>query len=115
MIAQKARNYFLGKEGARFNCAQSVIAACRELFDLPNNAITVHANTGGGEAPNGYCGSLYAAIYILNQVNKEKIEECKNFFIANAGALTCKEIRSKRKISCANCVEVAVTFLGEIK
>ncbi len=115
MIVKKARQYFLGENGPRLNCAQAVIAACRELFQLPEEAINAHTGAGGGKAPNGYCGSLYAALYILEETRKDKLEECKNFFTTHTSALTCKEIRSRRKIPCVGCVEKATEFLVGVK
>jgi len=114
MITEKARNNFLGKDGNRYNCAQSIIKACSDLFGFPSSALKVHAEFGAGKAPDGYCGALYAALYVLyaKKRDKDKIEECKDFFLQHSGALTCKEIKSNKKVACINCVEKAAEFLS---
>ncbi|MFA5062974.1 MAG: C-GCAxxG-C-C family protein [Candidatus Omnitrophota bacterium] len=114
MLIEKARNNFLGKSGARYNCAQSVIKACSDLFGVAPDLLKIHAGSGGGNAPDGYCGALYAALYILNIKNNDKSEECKDYFLKYAGALTCKEIKSGRKVSCVVCVEKAAEFLNKV-
>lgn len=99
MPVKKARNHFLGKEGCpRFNCGQAVLAGCSQ----PEADIKTFANYGGGQAPEGWCGAAYAAAHIL----KDK-KSVATFFLEEAGAVTCREIRSLRKLSCIGCVEKA--------
>ena len=114
MLIEKARNNFLGKSGARYNCAQSVIKACSDLFEVSPDALDAHASFGGGNAPDGYCGALYAALYILNIKKNDKSEECKKYFLRYSGALTCREIKSGKKVSCVVCVEKAAEFLNKV-
>lgn len=110
-MIEKARNNFLGRGGTRYNCAQSVIKAYSDLFCLPEGAVEAHAGAGGGNAPQGYCGALFAALYILGARGIDKTRECKEIFLRHSGALTCKEIRSGNKVSCLSCVEKAAEFL----
>lgn len=115
MIADKAKRYFLGKEGKRMNCAQAVVAAAGSVFELPESAVEIHGRSAAGRAPGGYCGGLYAALYVLELVDKERMRECEDFFKACAGALTCKEIRAAKKLDCVECVGKAAEFLEKIK
>ncbi|MDD3983532.1 MAG: C-GCAxxG-C-C family (seleno)protein [Candidatus Omnitrophota bacterium] len=110
-MIEEARNNFLGKSGTRYNCAQAVIKAYAELFGLPAGTVEAHAGFGGGNAPHGYCGALYAALYILALRDSGNSQKCKDFFRGHSGALTCREIRSGQKITCLSCVEKAAEFL----
>lgn len=111
MLIKKAKDNFLGKSGLRYNCAQAVIKACSDLFELPADILEAHAGNGRGNAPKGYCGALYAVLNVLNIKSPDKLEECKQFFLKHFGALTCKEIKSDRKKSCLLCVTKAAEFL----
>jgi len=115
-IINKAQSCFIGGEGEPFNCAQSVAEACKEIFNLPLNISESYSDLGGGKAPEGYCGSLYAAITILNMTDKsDKVESVKKYFLDNAGSVLCKEIRLNKKMSCLDCVTQSVECLLEIK
>jgi len=70
---------------------------------------------GGGRSPDGLCGALYAVKYILNnQQDKEKLAELKEYFLENAGALECSNIRGMKKLSCVGCVEKSSEFLEKL-
>ncbi|MDD3345969.1 MAG: C-GCAxxG-C-C family (seleno)protein [Candidatus Omnitrophica bacterium] len=114
MISKKAKNNFLGINGRRYNCAQSVIEACSGFLDLSCADLEAHAGHGGGRAPGGYCGALHAALSILQIYRPEKAGELKKFFLEQSGALTCKEIKSAGKTPCVSCVENAAGFLGMV-
>lgn len=112
MIIKRARNSFLGKDGVRYNCAQSIIKACSDLLEFSPDILKIHAKFGAGKAPDGYCGALYAVLYVLYEKKRDKIQECKDFFLRHCGALTCKEIKSGKKVDCIICVEKAAEFLN---
>ena len=81
------------------NCAQAVAAgAGRE--DL----VCSLGSCGGGRAPEGFCGALYAALLLAPETEHEKIRTSVQ---AAAGALTCREIKSAAQVSCAECVRIA--------
>ncbi len=102
MPIKKARNHYLGKEDCpRLNCAQSVLAG----FGVTEDVIAEFALYGGGKAPEGWCGAAYAAAHILK--NKQAVQD---YFLEQAGAITCNEIRKLRKLSCIGCVEKAAEF-----
>jgi hypothetical protein len=62
------------------------------------------AGCGGGKAPGGLCGALYAALALAPESEHENI---KASFAEKAGALTCCEIKSTTLFPCAECVRVA--------
>jgi len=116
MSLAKAKAYFSDKGGSKkLNCAQAVIAAFREKFGLDENAVHLFASFGSGRAPEGECGALYAAKFILDGRHRDKAEECRNIFISKAGSVKCKEIRQLKKLSCVGCVETAAEFLDKIE
>ena len=81
------------------NCAQSIAAGCgrEELVDEL-------ADCGGGRAPGGLCGALYAALRMLPE---EKRAEAKAEFIRRIGSSDCRTIKTQCRIPCAHCVAVA--------
>jgi hypothetical protein len=103
MLRQKARDYFLGREGSKLNCAQSIVAA-----DDPKNKslLAESAKYGGGKAPEGWCGPAYIAFELLK--NKELVERK---YVKSAGSVKCAEIRQKGMITCVNCVELGVELI----
>jgi hypothetical protein len=113
-MKNKAKDYFLGKNGEKFNCAESVSRSYSEKSNFTHKDLDSHADCGGGLAPGGYCGAFYSALYILELTGKYKRKECEAFFIGHAGALTCEEIRRLKKLSCLGCVEKAAEFLMNI-
>lgn len=116
MSINTAKNHYLGKEGyIRMNCAQSVISAFKEKFDLSIETIDLFKAYGGGRAPDGLCGAYYAAKYILENNNTEKISnDLEKYFLNQAGALRCFEIKKLQKISCLDCVGKSSEFLEDI-
>ncbi len=111
-MIEAARNNFLGKSGVRYNCAQAVIKAYADLSGLPGGSVEAHAGSGGGNAPQGYCGALHAALCVIAVKDGGKAQKCKDFFLRHSGALTCREIKSGGKVSCLSCVEKAAEFLN---
>ncbi|KNY26093.1 C-GCAxxG-C-C family protein [Pseudobacteroides cellulosolvens] len=116
MSINKARNHYLGKEGyERMNCAQSVISAFKDKFNLSAETVELFKACGGGRAPEGLCGAFYAAKYIMGKNNAEKISaDLENYFLDQAGSVKCHEIRRCRKMSCVDCVEKSCEYLEKI-
>ena len=111
MPTEKAKKHYQGKDGyLKLNCAQSVVAAFQDSFPLADADIDKFAAHGGGKAPQGLCGAVYAAS-ILAGDNADKI---MNSFEQQAGALTCKEIRNLRKLPCIGCVEYGAHLVAEL-
>lgn len=115
MSVAKARECFLGKTSAgRLNCAQSVVCAFKGKFALPDAMVAEFAAYGGGKAPGGKCGAFYAARLILEKRAPDKLRGFEEAFVAQAGAMTCKEIRALRKLSCLGCIEKAAEWLESL-
>jgi len=108
-----ARKYFLGQGVPRLGCAQSVAESVREQFALTDHFIKSMAAVSGGRAPSGYCGAVYAALCAVDEKAPHKKQEIENFFKKTAGGLRCKEIRARRQLSCADCVEYAAALLSK--
>lgn len=90
------------------NCAQAVAegAGRKEMVaDL--------AACGGGRAPGGLCGALYALLLLAPESEHQNLKEA---FKKEAGALTCCEIKSQKLYPCSECVRTASAlsekFLG---
>ena len=102
MSKEKALGFFTAVPKLH-NCAQAVAAgAGRE--DLKDEL----AKCGGGKAPEGLCGALYAAL-LFAPANKH--EEIKQKFVEKAGFLTCREIKTVSKFPCADCVALGAELL----
>ena len=112
-IASLAGNFHAERHG---NCAQSVFYGYKKSLGINDeyiqNEIRSFLPFGGGRAPEGCCGALYAA-KILNPAHAEEItdffkKETQNF-------TTCKDIRSRKIIPCNRCVTLAGEVLDFIK
>lgn len=90
----------------QFNCAQAVAKAC-ERDDL----VETLKGCGGGRAPEGLCGALYAAISILPE---DKRDILKKRFEEKAGEQHCRPIRHVGKTSCSQCVRISAELLDDI-
>ena len=84
------------------NCAQAVAQAWIEKFD-DKEIVDRLAQYGGGRAPEGLCGALYAAQLVIPQ----KAEAIAELFKKSVGAVTCKEIKTVCKTPCNQCVAFA--------
>lgn len=116
MSSSKAIDSYVGKNGAkRLNCAQAVIHAFGEECGVSPDALSEFASHGGGRAPGGVCGSLYAAEYLLQKTHPERINECREAFLKAGGSTQCREIRGLKKLSCVGCVETAAKLIEKIK
>ena len=104
-IAELAKNFHAEHRG---NCAMSVAYAfARASGKTEKEAVEsaeMFRNFGGGRAPNGTCGALYAAM----MMQPDHVEALEAFFRRGAKGFThCKEIRPNAIISCNHCVELA--------
>lgn len=99
----KSASDFFAEVPRRFNCAQSVAAgASRE--DL----LEEFSTKGGGRAPEGLCGALYAALELLPA---EKRPAAMAEFQNKAGSTLCREIKAGTGFTCAECVALAEKLL----
>lgn len=115
MAVNRAKNHFLGKEGCkRMNCAQAVIYAFKDKFDIDEDIIEKFKIYGSGRAPEGVCGAYYAAKHILESEAITKVNELEEYFMQQAGALSCRDVRSLKRLSCIKCVERSSEFLADL-
>lgn len=114
MSVIKAKNNYIGNGCKRMNCAQSVISAFQEKYKIEEDLVEAFQKFGGGNAPEGLCGAYYAVKYILSTFDKDKVADLEKYFLESAGALECRNIREKRKLSCVGCVEKSSEFLEKL-
>ena len=104
-IASLSKEFHAAKRG---NCAMSVAYGnARATGKSEAEAVAsaeMFRNFGGGKAPNGQCGALYAA----KMMQPDHAEAIEDFFKRGAQGFTrCKEIRPNKVIPCNRCVELA--------
>lgn len=83
----------------KYNCAQAVAKAFNR-----DDLVEPLAICGGGQAPDGLCGALYAAMLILPESRQEVMKQC---FHQAAGDIQCRPIRQTGNTSCTQCVRIA--------
>ena len=109
MNRTKAADYFhVAPE--KLNCAQSILKAFQSQLNISEETIAKFQKHGGGRAPEGICGALFAADYLLKQQGKNSIHKTFN---QKAGAVTCIELKRNKKIPCEMCVKIADKLLEE--
>lgn len=94
----------------KLNCAQSVLKAFSHRKDITGSDIDAARALGGGRAAGGVCGALHVALLLLD--SEEKKRSMRENFAARAGSVQCREIRAKKMLTCAQCVELAAELLG---
>lgn len=93
----------------KLNCAQSILSAFRHRKDITQNEIDAARALGGGKAAGGVCGALHAAL-LLHDDHDTK-QSLRESFAERAGSEQCREIRAKKIVTCAQCVELAAELL----
>jgi hypothetical protein len=115
MAGKIAKKHFLGQGTPRLGCAQAVAEALREPLGLDDALVHSMVSARGGQAPLGYCGAVYAAMRVAEEKALNKKQEIEDYFKKEAGGVTCHDIRSRRQLMCADCVEKAANLLvGDI-
>jgi hypothetical protein len=107
MSVQKAKDNYLGRGLKRMNCCESVAYAFRDRIPLSEEELKSFAGFGGGRAPEGYCGAIYAAKRLLEIAGSPKAAEIPEIFQEVAGSAKCREIKALKKASCLTCIEKA--------
>lgn len=114
MSKEKAKNNFLGKDTKRLNCYQAVLEAFKEKFNISDEEIEQGLAFGGGKAPDGLCGAVYAVKMALEKNDKYDFNDFASSFLFDNGALRCSELKNLKK-SCLLCVEESAKYLEKIK
>lgn len=106
---KKAIEFFHAKP-ERLNCAQAVAKSYQEKFNIPEEIISNFKDYGGGRAPEGTCGALYAANYILcTQGMSDVVDKFKKI----AGSTKCRELKREFKFPCEDCVSLGDRLVAE--
>lgn len=105
-MSHKALELFT-KVPREHNCAQAVAAGCGK-----EELVAELSSCGGGRAPEGFCGALYASLLLVKEENKEKV---KAQFGETAGAVTCREIKGTHKYPCTECVRLAAELVEKYR
>lgn len=115
MSVQIATNHFLAKDGhKKLNCAQAVLKAFQEQLNIPENIIDSFSAHGGGRAPEGHCGAVYAAEFIFGLAGVLDADiNAVSHLESIAGSSRCTEIKAEKKLSCLGCVEVCTAYVEE--
>ncbi len=85
----------------KYNCSQSVACGLGrdELFEELSSC-------GGGQAPDGLCGALFAAELVV----PEKKEEIAAGFAEKLGSVHCKVLKRELNVPCEECVACAFSL-----
>lgn len=105
----KASALYHGKDG--FNCAQAVLKTFQDISGMTNDEIASYSNKGGGRAPDGDCGALFAAKVLLQNPDFDVVLD--DAFNKVAGSRECRSIRKEKRLSCGDCVELAARLTGD--
>lgn len=89
----------------RHNCAQSVAAGAKR-----EDLVRELAACGGGRAPEGLCGALYAVLRLAPASEHGRIRKA---FAAKAGVETCRAIKTGGGFPCEECVRLAAELSEE--
>ena len=104
--AESAVGFYL-QTPKQYNCAQAVAKAFGQ-----DDLVETLKSCGGGKAPGGMCGALYAATLLLPEGEREAITQQ---FLAEVGQTLCKPIRQENKTKCVDCVRIAAELLAGMK
>lgn len=112
-MAASVLDHYIGKDGlTKKNCAQAIVCGYGERFGIDDELVVSFKAYGGGRAPEGKCGAVYAAEYVLEQLgHRDKVEALMSLFEKEAGSTKCRDIRHLKKLSCLGCVQEADLFL----
>lgn len=119
------------KHLSKYNCAQAVACSfAAETGFSESELYRIAEGFGGGMATgqNG-CGALMGACIVLGILNSDgdilhpgtskpdtmdKAAELSNRFRAEAGSIICGEIKGGKRISCPDCVALAISCLQDL-
>ena len=85
-----------------YSCAQTVYKAFKP--DASEAEMQELKALSGGRAEGNVCGALYAARKL---VSADRREELDAFFLEHVGDLRCREIKTKFRTPCQDCVRIA--------
>lgn len=90
------------------NCAQAVLAAYQAATGRQVAPVADFKPFGGGRAPEGECGALYAAC----RAAPAAAGHLRTAFAARAGATRCQPLKRELRFPCEACVALAAELLA---
>ncbi|MDD4816436.1 MAG: hypothetical protein PHI85_00510 [Victivallaceae bacterium] len=87
----------------QYNCAQAVACGCGTM-EMKDD----FAAYGGGRAPGGRCGALFAALSLVPESGRPALAA---EFAAELGAETCGELKGVLHVPCERCVELGAKLV----
>lgn len=93
---------------ANLNCAQAVLDAFQSVTGRHLAPVADFKLFGGGRAPGGECGALYAAC----RAAPEAAEQLRTAFADRTGSTLCKTLKKELRFPCADCVDAAADLLA---
>lgn len=123
-LADRAEQHFL--QG--YNCAEAVLLAAVELYELglDHEVVRLATGFGGGLGRELVCGALSGAILALGAVFgrcqieqdvnllKEQRERLTAEFHRELGSFQCFDLKAENKEDCVRCVRVAAAALEKV-
>lgn len=94
----------------KHNCAQAIANKWKELFEDEETIVDQMKANGGGRAPEGLCGAIYAA---MQAVPADKRDDLLKAFEQRVGQRNCLDIKKVAKVPCVTCINVADELLEE--
>lgn len=88
------------------NCAQAVCAAFGR-----DDLLEEMKECGGGRAPGGTCGALYAAMTLV----PGRAEAIAAAFCAANGSTKCRELKGEHHVPCRTCVATAARLAAGVE
>lgn len=108
----KAKEYF-HLAPHNWNCAQAIHKSVQPWTGLSDEEIELaYRPMGGGRAPEGMCGAIYAVRTILGE-DTEEAKRLTDAFVERTGGLTCRELKGKNGRPCSWLVEQAEELLTQ--
>lgn len=96
-----------------WNCAQAIHKRYQELTGMSDEEIELSFRPmGGGRAPEGMCGAIYAVRTLVGE-EIPLAEELTASFVERTGGLTCRELKGRCGQPCSWLVEQAEQVLDE--
>lgn len=102
-----AANLYHGSAG--YNCAQAVLKTFQDEAGFSNELLVRADSIGGGRAPDGVCGALYATKVLVNDISMVAL--ITEQFVARTGSHECNYIENSGKITCSQCVRLAAKLV----
>lgn len=93
-----------------YNCAQTLLKMFEKTHPLSEAEIETYRAHGGGRAPEGQCGALFAAKQLFSH-HPEIIESMHQEFLTEIGDIKCFDIKKRLKKSCQECIACAATLV----